>query len=439
MSFEQSGTSSLTACAEWLTRAVKRELKLREPEWHEEDENAVKLSTVHSAKGLEYPVAVVFDGKKQKRVDHEHLKESRELGLVFTDIPDEVKTSDEDPQLVKWEKLLAEQGDLEEDTRLFYVAATRAQDSLIFCGLVDEEGQPFNDTWTKFLLDNIDNKTEINFAEDVETIDTEAKTEDEKISLTALNVVKAKNSLRQISASSFSLFEWCPFAWRRRYRQGRSLSWEMTDKDFEREEKFIGGAALGSLAHWILARWPVNENFESELDYYLNDREMLSRLPITFRNAWRDKNAKSELEAWLKNFALSDLGKLLRNENVEREHRFMIRLNEHTSLAGAIDALHNNTVIDYKITSIDNAPSKLYESQLDFYALAAHELTGHDEIKTTTVFLREGVFSGRVCNNFEEIRARVLNAAETCASGSFAPNREHCGKCPFKKGCALYE
>ena len=117
----------------------------------------------------------------------------------------------------------------------------------------------------------------------------------------------------------------------------------------------------------------------------------------------------------------------------------MIRLNKHTTLAGAIDAIHGDTVIDYKITSIDDAPPELYEAQLDFYALMAHELTGHDEIKTQTAFLREGVFNERVCNNFEDIRARVLNAVGVCASGPFDPRREHCAACPFKKGCALHE
>lgn len=438
--FQQSGTSSLTACAAWLTRAVKSGFKLKEPEWHDDDENAVKLATVHSAKGLEYPVAVVFEGKRQKRTETDPLRPSRELGLVFANLPDEVKTRDEDPRLVDWETVLAEQGELEEDTRLFYVAATRAQDSLIFCGIVNKDGEAYPNTWTKFLLDNIDGRADVTFAQGVEAPKSEAEaSNDEEISLTPLNVIRAKNSLRQFSASSFSLFEWCPFAWRRRYRQGRALSWEMTDRDLDSEEKYFGGAALGSLAHWILARWPRNENFESELEYYLNSREVLPRLPARLRSVWRNKDAKRELERWLKNFAASEVGATLRNEDVEREKRFMIRLNKHTTLAGAIDAIHGDTVIDYKITSIDDAPPELYEAQLDFYALVAHELTGHDEIKTQTAFLREGVFNERVCNNFEDIRARVLNAVGVCASGPFDPRREHCAACPFKKGCALHE
>ena len=240
-----------------------------------------------------------------------------------------------------------------------------------------------------------------------------------------------KKSLRQISASSFSLFEWCPYAWRKRYRQGIELSWEITDKDYD----YAGGAELGSLAHWILARWPKfeSENFENELEYYLNDREVLLKLPAHTRIAWRDKNKKASLKNWLINFASSDLGVILRHKkDVKREYRFNIRLNKEISMAGAIDAFYDNILIDYKITSVDNAPKELYKSQLDFYALALHELTGYEEINTITAFLREGVFIEKVCNNFDEIKSRVLNASEVCASGPFEPDLGNCVSCPFK-------
>ena len=62
-----------------------------------------------------------------------------------------------------------------------------------------------------------------------------------------------KEALASFSATSFALFEWCPLAWRRRYRQGLDLRWELPD---EGEPGGAGGAELGTLAHWLLARWP---------------------------------------------------------------------------------------------------------------------------------------------------------------------------------------
>ncbi|MBQ7151382.1 MAG: PD-(D/E)XK nuclease family protein, partial [Synergistaceae bacterium] len=190
---------------------------------------------------------------------------------------------------------------------------------------------------------------------------------------------------------------------------------------------------------WILERWPKNNNYEAELEYYLNDREIVSRLPASLRRIWRDKKSKLVLNDWLMNFAASDLGQELIKNNFKREFSFRVKLaGGATALAGAMDAFFENRVIDYKITSIENVPEGLYESQLDFYALAAHELTGAESVETCTAFLREGKFFERECKNFDDIKARVLRASELCASGPFEVKHEHCASCPFKKGCVKY-
>ncbi len=438
-SFQQSGTSSLTACAEYLTRSVKNQIEYPEPKWHNENENAVKLGVVHSAKGLEYPVTVVFEYRVAKNSERNNLRPSKNLGLVFTDLPDEF---DAEKQLADWEKLLSEQGDLEEEARLFYVAATRAQDSLIFCGLVNsKDDQPHENTWTKFLLDNISDDLVPVFAEKFnESVIQIVNHETEKKILTPVKLIPHKNFLRQFSASSYSLFKWCPFAWRRRYRQGLELNWEKPEKNFDFEDdnnNFSGGADLGSLAHWILSRWPVNDNYEIELEHYLNDREIISKLPGNLRKIWRNENSKISLRKWLMNFALSDWGIKLRHEkNIKREFHFRVRLKDcGTSLAGSMDAIYDNNIIDYKITSINDAPKELYEAQLDFYALAAHELMKFEIVNTCTAFLSDGKFIYRTCDNFDEIKANVLRASEICASKLCEPETKHCALCPFKKGC----
>ena len=435
--FQKGGASSLRACAEWLTRAVRNNVSVEEPDWHDGKENAVRLGAVHSAKGLEYPVTVIFENRTRKKIDSSSLRPSRELGLVFTNLPDEI-TQGQEIQLQgsDWERLLSEQGDAEEETRLFYVAATRAQDSLIFCGLVkdDADGTPYNNTWTKLLLDNIDHP-KITYAEGITDVGyLGVNVEEEARTLKPLTLLHSRNALRQISATSYSLFMFCPHAWRRSYRQGLNLSWENPNRDNDTEDH-TGGAKLGSLAHWVLSRWP-----EREIDALLFDRASIVHVPGYLRSTWRNDGAKGVLREWLMNFAASDLGVMLRNaEGVRREHRFRMKLTEGTSLAGAIDALYGNTIIDYKITSIDNAPSGLYEAQLEFYALAVHMMTGAERVNTCIAFLREGRQEVREHSGFEAIRERVISAAETCASGSYNPNYNNCGICPFKKGCVYGE
>ncbi len=432
--FQTGGTSSLVSCAEYMTRAVREEISFEEPAWHDENENAVRLGVVHSAKGLEYPVTIIFEHRVKKDVDRGALRPSRKLGVVFSSFPDEIMNEQEiTPQGHNWEKLLSEQGDAEEEERLFYVAITRAQDSLIFCGLIDEKtGEAHNHTWTKLLLDNLDD----NFtAEEVTALDDgklQALTyeEDEKV-LIPVEVVNVKNSLRQFSASSFALFEFCPFAWRRSYRQGINLTWELPNDNAP--EEFSGGSELGSLAHWVLA----HENYYERLEDLLHNKENISRIPGYLRGIWRNEKSKSLLEGWLKNFAVSELGLMLRKQkDLQQEYRFRRNLNEKITLAGSIDAFFGgNNVVDYKITSIDNVPPGLYQSQLEFYAFIVHELTGAEKVNTFIAFLREGKVETRTYDNFAEIQARIMKSAEICASGPYNPNHEHCGSCPFKKGC----
>lgn len=436
--FQRSGTSSLTACAEWLTRTVRNDVPYEEPAWLDENENAVRLGTVHSAKGLEYPVTVVFDQRTRKKSNSETLRPSRELGLVFTGIPDELtQGQDITPKLSAWENLLADEGEEEEQTRLFYVAATRAQDSLIFCGLADNDGTPHKNTWTQLLRENYDDISPV-IAQGLPAHVFPELNEESEQALRPVSIVHVKNSLRQISATSFALYEWCPFAWRRSYRQGRTLTWEDPAEKAEDFDGYTGGADVGSIAHWILARWPEGGDYEPKLDYWLHDKAVLSLLPGHLRAAWRknDKNPDSPLKMWLMNFAESDTGKMLMSRtDIQREKAFRIPLTESTSLAGAVDAVFGNNIIDYKITSKDNTPPGLYESQMDFYALVIHEQTGAESVNASIAFLREDKIESRVITDFESIRERVIKAAEECACGDYPPNHKNCVLCPYKKGC----
>ena len=76
---------------------------------------------------------------------------------------------------------------------------------------------------------------------------------------------------------------------------------------------------------------------------------------------------------------------------------------------------------------------------MDFYAFAAHKITGCESVKIVTVYLRDDKIVERVCSDFDEIRTRILNASKICASGFCEAKTENCVSCPFRKGCAKYE
>ena len=102
--------------------------------------DAVRLMTVHRAKGLEFPVVCLADLGKDGREDDGSLRISDDgsLGLRLASIGGGSVDS------AKLERIKAEQktaGEAEE-RRIFYVAVTRAQQHLVLSGAVDLEQMP---------------------------------------------------------------------------------------------------------------------------------------------------------------------------------------------------------------------------------------------------------------------------------------------------------
>jgi ATP-dependent helicase/nuclease subunit A len=122
----------------------------------DEATNAVRLMTIHQAKGLEFPVVIIPELQRYSRVPDNWFLLDRHRGLTL-------KVPDGRGKLVAgctFKTFEERQGLREqfESMRLLYVAATRAQERLIFSGTTkDFEGLGGKaDTWLKWIWQSLE-------------------------------------------------------------------------------------------------------------------------------------------------------------------------------------------------------------------------------------------------------------------------------------------
>jgi len=132
-----------------------REIRKGEASTVAEKDDVVKIMTIHSAKGLESPVVILPDISRKNRITYEDFIFDDEYGIGF-----KVNIYDIDSKFNKSfsyskikEKLkIKEQG---ENTRLLYVALTRAKEHLIISGAFSTKK---GGDWNKSLIDSLDLK-----------------------------------------------------------------------------------------------------------------------------------------------------------------------------------------------------------------------------------------------------------------------------------------
>jgi len=128
-----------------------RDVGAREGEAPVEADGAVRLMTIHKAKGLEFPWVVLADASRQIRNPSQPAYILPDTGLVFAG--DRSESSSLAYRLARW--MDDEQSDAE-DGRLLYVATTRAQEKLVVSGhITSSRGTWRVDGWLKLLLETV--------------------------------------------------------------------------------------------------------------------------------------------------------------------------------------------------------------------------------------------------------------------------------------------
>ncbi|MDI9370800.1 MAG: UvrD-helicase domain-containing protein, partial [Synergistota bacterium] len=238
-------------CCSYLARMAGGGGSVEETPPLGDEEDVVRVMTVHSAKGLEFPITVVMDldNRPGGGGGRTSLVPSAVVGAGFSSLPEAWEAGDKS-NTAGVARFLEEASEQEEWQRLFYVAFTRARDCLVLCSTCgEEEGEPTPKPGSWLFL------IEPTVPEDSTDIRPERKRakppEDEAAGRLVVPPPMDPALVEMMSATSYSLFRYCPAAWRMKHRQGMELTWEMPS------DEEPGGADLGSLAHWILSRWDL--------------------------------------------------------------------------------------------------------------------------------------------------------------------------------------
>ena len=128
--FVEAGGGGLVEFAEWVDEQVAGNLAAIESTVPDDDEDAVRIMTIHGAKGLEFPVVILAGLGTERRGRRGGVSVLRDdQGRAEAQVVKDRCTSGY-AHLAAEERLLG----IEEDVRLLYVAATRARDHLVICG-----------------------------------------------------------------------------------------------------------------------------------------------------------------------------------------------------------------------------------------------------------------------------------------------------------------
>ena len=411
--------------------AMMRESDARERDAPLDDSvNAVRMMTVHSAKGLEFPI--VFLPTLHKGVDtgSPPFSFTQDLGLGIS-WKDPVSGEPQGDLIHVANQNETRRKEDEEAARLLYVALTRAEEHLVLSyGIERTNAKNWAQTVARVFdpqnceADGIAREIlvtapgERTFAANVLCVS--ALPERTAYSLSAVagastEIISRPDLLDQhdgnISVTSLALYADCP----RRYYLARYLGWESQNISGSTTPlSGMSASELGSQVHKLLAGVPVE----------LPDLEAL-RLADAFDR--------------------SRLGRRVRRaRRVEREFAFLLAIDD-VVLSGEIDLWFEEggelILVDYKTDDVDaqEAPARaqLYALQLRYYALALERVTGRTPDHAYVHLLRPDV-PVRIdtdSSSLEAARALVREVAGAQSMVRFPLNEgTHCRRCPFYHG-----
>jgi ATP-dependent helicase/nuclease subunit A len=438
----------------------------------EEGADAVRLLTIHAAKGLEFKVVVVADASRERSAPSADeiiaLSDGR-FGFRMIDPVSSGRRSVFDYEEVRAARETEERA---ERLRLYYVAMTRAIDRLIVSGATDLE-QPGESTPIGWVLGRIGVAQELAEAGDgpveleredarllvrldryrpetktlvlMSTREPEGEEEEGQLalfsalpegpvgvplSLPPLPVIPAPplHEVRRLSYSALALFERCSF----RYYAERVAGMQPADARLALPgESGLAATEVGDAVHRLLELVDLRAPAPPDLDQVR-----------TWYPAVTDEEL-ARIAGFVESYCSSPLAERVAGlEGAAPERPFAFE-HDGVLLRGRLDVLHRNgpraLVLDYKTNTLgDTAPEELIESdyrlQRLVYALVCFR-AGAEEVEVVYAFLErpEAVVSTTfTLADLPGLEAGLSEAIAAIQAGDFRPTPSEftCAGCP---------
>lgn len=392
-----------------------------------ENENAVRLMTVHGAKGLEFPHVFIL------RANSNSFPASYKETLVA--FPNELR--DPDSITEADDKTLHDQ----EERRLFYVAMTRARDSL---QIYAREGTgKVIKTPAGYLRDLLADKSQSRWLISMpargaqKSLDIFAGSplayppESQTNAWFELPVVEGLHA--RLSASAVDTYERC------------GLRFQL-DRDWRLSEKPAAAMQYGASIHRVLKTYFDSVNLgrpktEDELIELFKLDLADAKIQESYQHELYEQQGIEQLRSFLASAKTGPQRQVLHTEQ-----SFEIKVGATTVVGriDRIDRLEDGTVaiVDYKTGKARDQEDADESLQLSLYAIAAKEKWGYQVGALIFHNLEENVpvMTTRTDTQLMGARARVEGAAQGIADGKFdAKPGIHCNFCAYRSLCPIKE
>ncbi len=433
--FESEGLTGPQDIADELEEMMERGAEPGSP-LYDESSNAVRLMTVHEAKGLEFPIVFVAGSFSRPRHDNYDMFIHRDFGTIIREIDTGSNPLRSFYEGVEEDLDRLKIGGNEEEKRIFYVAATRAQQKLYISACSRNANSWSNEVWKMLSAAGIDAATAsqgvLSFGKGKVLLlqspryvrkAGHAIQRDVRIDrkVLGLDLSHARKTERfAMTPTSLAGYMVC----HHKSLLSAAGNTEVTGSGS------VSGLERGSMIHAFLEHY---DYVRSKEPAFLKD---------TFGEKYGDI-ASSSLR-----FIQSDIGQEAGRAATEgrlfRELPFSA-LHRRGILNGKVDMIITGTdtdtctVVDYKSGRADSHPEE-YRNQLLTYASAVLKITGCNSIRLVNFFVdeKEPIRSFTVSRSEVEAFDSQLEASMEAYDGgdrTASPGKIKCDLCAFRNTC----